>query len=140
MRQLCLLALLIICFSRVNAQNEKENLGKLIKKYEKSDGSLGAEISFQLAKEFIKNDTLFIQEMSYHKNTFGDWLKNLQYETFTVYNAEDHIDDLLYKAYYEELKKLMNERIANLQNNVKYGDIVKRIKKKLDEIKVRFID
>jgi hypothetical protein len=85
MKQLCLLALLIICFSQVKAQSEKDNLVKLIKKYEKRDGSLGYELSFQLAKEFIKNDTLFVQEMSQRKNTYEDWLNHLQYEIFTVF-------------------------------------------------------
>lgn len=140
MKHLCLLALLVICFSQVKAQNEKENLVKLIKKYEKKDGSIGFELSIKLAREFIKNDTLFIQEMSHHKNAFEDWLNDLQYETFTVFNAEDRVDELLYKAYYEELKRLMNDKIASLQSNVKYSDFVKRIKKKLDDIKVRFID
>lgn len=140
MKQICLLVLIIICFSQVKAQNEGENIGKLIKKYEKRDGSIGAELSFQLAKEFIKNDTLFIQEMSRHKNTFDDWLGNLQYEVFTVYNARDNVDDLLYKAYYEELKKLMNEKITNLQKNFNNNVIVKKMKKKLDEVKIRLID
>lgn len=138
-----LLFIIFTTLGHVNAQtidNESEKLSDLISQWEHRDGASFISISFELTKIFLKNDSLFLEKM-YNKNeVFNTWVDKLQAGVFTAYEAgNDCIEKQLYVAFYEKLKNMMLEKIT-LNNEEKYYTMLRRLKLKLNEISIKFID
>lgn len=121
-------------------QDYRSNLNKIIKEWGKRDGAKEIELSYDISKKMIENDSLFFEIMSEHKKAYNSWVGNLGSDVFTVYNSKDKIEDTLYIAYYEKLKQLMINVTAKYSPNSKYYEIVRLLRKKLETIKINLID
>ncbi len=122
------------------SKNNEIKFLELIQQYNNRDGASGYDISFKISKMLIINDTIFFKIMNDHKNVFLDWLNELQYQTFTVYDYEDDVDKILLKTMLNKLKELMINTTEKYLNSSEYQLMAKKLYVKLKNIKIRFIE
>ena len=122
------------------SKNDEIKFLELIQQYNNRDGASGYDISFKISKMLIINDTIFFKIMKDHKNVFLDWLNELQYQTFTVYDYEDDVDKILLKTMLNKLKELMINTTEKYLNSSEYQLMAKKLYVKLKNIKIRFIE
>lgn len=116
----------------------KQKLPTLIKTYEKRDGALGVEIGHELSKKLIQSTEPFFSEMKKNKAVFDDWLSDIQNSTFTIFEGEDEIDELLNHAMYVKLKELMIDSVEKYLAKKK-DKLAEKTLEKIKEIEIRSI-
>ena len=104
------------------------------------DGEGEIDISYDISKMVIENDSLFFKVMYQHKKDYKEWLDNLDNDVFTIYNAEDNVEKILYTAYYEKLKQLMLNVTKKYKSSNKLYGMVKDLREKLKKTKITVIE
>jgi hypothetical protein len=111
---------------------------QLIEDWKRRDGAAVQEIGTELSKSFVQSPEAFLKAMSENPKELQEWIDGLETHTFTIYESRTELDDELYLAYYEKLKKLMIEA-AKACRNTKYSEIAERIEEALSKVEVRRI-
>lgn len=136
---LLLTAVLCGCFVG-EGTGEDSQMTQLVKKWKTRDGAQTVELSYELSKSLVSCDSLFYQVMSLERGVLSSWLDELQYGTFTIYEADDEVEIVLYQAYYSRLKELMIRKNHHFLQHPEYGDIAEIIREKLEKITIRAVD
>ena len=131
----------VICMAtNLLTKQDINNLTELIQKLSKSDGGETFELNYKISKALVANDSLFFKVMNAHQQEFQLWLDDLDTGTFTIFNAEDDVDIILYTAMLAKLKELMLEKTDKYLNHPKYKKLAQKVKERLSNISVRSID
>ena len=83
------------------------DIPKLVEQWKDRDGAAVAEIGTELSKALVRAPQTFMQVMRDDTESYNSWLKGIAQHTFTIYESRGEVEDDLYIAYYEELKRLM---------------------------------
>gem|GEM_PF-5978769 len=97
-------------------------------------------MNYIISKGLVAEDSLFFKTMYTHHEAFTKWLDYLDTGTFTIYNAEDDVDIILYTAMLSKLKELMLEKTEKYLHHPKYKKLAQKVKERLRNISIRFID
>ena len=116
----------------------KQKLPTLIKTYENRDGAIGVEIGHELSKKLIQSTEPFFSEMKKNQVVFDDWLSDIQNSTFTIFEGEDEIDELLNHAKYVKLKEIMIDSIEKYLTKRK-DKLAEKTLDKTKEIEIKSI-
>lgn len=136
---------LIICLLIVSSVNygqtrDEKSLDSLITAWQHRDGAQFIELSYSISKMFIQNDTLFYRVMKKNVEAFNSWLVGLQNSVFLIREYNDNVDKELQNAYYSKLLNMMKAKTRLLPGNYQYAALAKKIKYKLKDIKIMFVD
>jgi hypothetical protein len=82
---------------------------QLLEHWHKADGGAVVEVGSELSKAFVQSPLAFLQAMKSDEKAFSTWLEGLQHHTLTLFNAPSELEGVLYTAYYEKLKQLMQK-------------------------------
>lgn len=135
------LILIVFTFTiMIFGQCKYDSVDEIINRWDKRDGEEEYILSLKLSKNIIINDSLFFKKMKNNGKIYEEWLSNLQYTVFTIFDYEDSVDIILKTAYYEKLKNLMLEKANKYKNNTSFGKLAIKMIKKLAKIKIRIID
>lgn len=119
---------------------DKEKILDLVNKFQNRDGAQFVELSYNLSKMLVLNDSVFFKVMFNNQDTFCSWIEGLQKGTFTVYCYEDNVDKVLKKAMFSKLKELMQMHNNKYIENPKYKYLSKKLRQRLKDISIKFID
>ena len=97
----------------------EEHVGKisipdLIARWRRRDGALFYEIGTDLSKALAKSPRAFLRAMANDPESFDSWIQGLETHTFILHAPDDDLEQELYRAYYEKLKHLMEDRLRSL--------------------------
>ena len=123
----------------LEAQLGEQKLPNLIDSFKKRDGGEGVELGYELSKYLIRSTNSFFEKMKKEKETFNEWLDELENNSFTIYNAQDEIEQQLKHAEMSKLKELMTNSVDHfLKENSNNKEAI-ALQERLNEIKVRSI-
>jgi len=117
----------------------EQKLPSLITAYKNRDGAQGIEISSELSKKLIQSTKPFFALMNEDESIFYDWLEYLPTSTFTIFESQDEIDELLCHAKYSKLKELMIEKTELYLKDNKTDKLAKELLNKLEQIEIRSV-
>jgi hypothetical protein len=144
--KLNILSLLLLCilpFVSINYGQTKQDIEDMVKNLNNADGENVNIMHEKITKAFMVQDSIFFEVMNNNKNTFIEWLNNLQYLTFSIAVPEttfQRIEKILQTAYFQKMKDIMVADTKKYLTHKDYGNNAKMLLKKLNSIKIRFID
>lgn len=139
-------SLLLICFLAfvsINYGQTKQEIEDMVKKMGNADGENVNIMHEKITKAFMVQDSIFFEVMNNNKYTFIEWLNNLQHLTFSIAVPEttfQRIEKKLQTAYFQKMKDIMIADAKKYLTHKDYGNNAKMLLKKLNSIKIRFID
>ena len=79
-----------------------------------------------------------MKAMSNNTKSFHEWVESMDTHTFTMYEAENDLENTLLEAYYEKLKALMQKAAEDVVDS-QYKTMANAILDKLSCLKIRRI-
>lgn len=120
----------------LEARKSAHELPDLISSYNNRDGAQGVEIGHELSKQLIKSTDAFFELMKKDRKAFIDWMTELKTSTFTLYEANDEIEEELAYAKYTRLKEIMLEKVEQyLEKNTESTE-ARELLNKLNDMKI----
>jgi len=119
---------------------ESLDVEKLLTRWRTADGASGFEIGEDLSKAAIQVPREFLRAMTASPREFDQWLRDIQYHTFTLYKSRDALEDELYAAYYERLKQKMLDAMSPYTTDHILGAAAKRVVEAVKSVTMRTIE
>lgn len=121
----------------LEARIGEQKLPNLIDSFKKRDGGQGVELGYELSKYLIKSTNSFFEKMK--KETFREWLDELENSSFTIYNADDEIEEQLKHAEMSKLKEMMLNSVNQFLEENSNNKEAKALQEKLNKIEIKSI-
>ncbi|WP_026934516.1 hypothetical protein [Christiangramia echinicola] len=121
----------------LEARIGEQKLPSLIDSFKKRDGGQGIELGYELSKYLIKSTNSFFEKMK--KETFREWLDELENSSFTIYNADDEIEEQLKHAEMSKLKEMMLNSVNQFLEENSNNKEAKALQEKLNKIEIKSI-
>ena len=86
----------------------------------------------------VESPEAFLKAMSNNTKSFHEWVESMDTHTFTMYEAENDLENTLLEAYYEKLKALMQKAAEDVVDS-QYKTMANAILDKLSCLKIRRI-
>ena len=127
-----------ILHSLEEKRSEDILLPPLLKRWLNRDGAEFHEAGSELSKIFVESPEAFLKAMSNNTKSFHEWVESMDTHTFTMYEAENDLENTLLEAYYEKLKALMQKAAEDVVDS-QYKTMANAILDKLSCLKIRRI-
>lgn len=127
-----------ILHSLEEKRSEDVLLPPLLKRWLNKDGAEFHEAGSELSKIFVESPEAFLKAMSNNTESFHEWVESMDTHTFTIYKAENDLENTLLEAYYEKLKALMQKAAEDVVDS-QYRTMANAILDKLSCLKIRRI-